>query len=91
MHESEGRYGFEFMKPLVDDMVQEDPQKRPTMDEVVARFTDLQGTLSSWKLRSRVVPRMDSVIHGIILGVRHWIRRIGYIAKRVPPIPRTSA
>lgn len=27
--------GFEFLKSLVDDMVQDDPSKRPTMEQVV--------------------------------------------------------
>jgi hypothetical protein len=31
-------HGFEFMKVFIAEMVQEDPVKRPTMDEVVARF-----------------------------------------------------
>jgi hypothetical protein len=78
------------MKPLVDDMVQDDPQKRLTMDEVVARFEIIQNGLSSWKLRSRVVPRKDNIFHGIIHGTKHWIRKIGFIVRRVPPIPGKS-
>ncbi|KAJ7892669.1 hypothetical protein B0H13DRAFT_2234771 [Mycena leptocephala] len=35
---ADGRVGFEFMRPLITDMVNIDPQKRPTMDEVVPRF-----------------------------------------------------
>jgi hypothetical protein len=88
--DAKGRYGFEFMKPLVDDMVQDDPQKRPTMDEVVARFEAIQKSLSSWKLRSRVVPRKDKFFPGIIHGAQHWIRRIGFTLSGVPPIPRKS-
>ncbi|KAJ6590333.1 hypothetical protein B0H10DRAFT_2092561, partial [Mycena sp. CBHHK59/15] len=45
--------GFEFMEPLVADMVQTDPSLRPEMDEVVRRFGDIVQGLSSWKLRSR--------------------------------------
>ena len=90
MEGTEGRYGFEFLKPLVDDMVQDDPKKRPTMDEVVARFETIKAGLSSWKLRSRVVPRKDNFVHGIIHGTKHWIRRIGFIVRRIPPIPAQS-
>jgi len=32
---------FEFMAPLIDDMVQDDPDKRPTMDEVIQQFNAL--------------------------------------------------
>ena len=39
------------MEPLVADMVQADPMKRPTMDEVVTRVSEIRGKLSAWKLR----------------------------------------
>ncbi|KAJ6507345.1 hypothetical protein C8R47DRAFT_1209253 [Mycena vitilis] len=59
--------GFEFMRPLVDDMVQDDPMKRPKIDSdetaIVARFAEMiQKGLSSWKLRSYVPHRV----------VGHW-------------------
>ncbi|KAF8134308.1 hypothetical protein EV363DRAFT_1131233, partial [Boletus edulis] len=45
--------GLGFMKPLVADMIQSDPSKRPAMDEVIARFDNICRSLSRWKLRSR--------------------------------------
>ncbi|KAI8993985.1 hypothetical protein BD414DRAFT_535053 [Trametes punicea] len=53
----QGYKGMDFMKPLVDYMVQDEPTKRPTIGEVVARFNDLLGSLGSWRLRSRLRPR----------------------------------
>ncbi|EGO29274.1 hypothetical protein SERLADRAFT_456815 [Serpula lacrymans var. lacrymans S7.9] len=79
--------GFEFMEPLVNDMIQDDPAKRPTMDEVVPRFDQILKQISSWKLRSRVIGKEDGHITGLYLGVTHWTRRIGYIIRRVPAIP----
>jgi hypothetical protein len=76
------------MRPLVNDMVHDDPKKRPTMDEVIARFEIIRGSLSSWKLRSRVVPRGEKFILGIASSVKHWKRRVGYIASGIPPIPQ---
>jgi hypothetical protein len=76
------------MRPLVNDMVQDDPKKRPTMDEVIARFEVIRGRLSSWKLRSRVVPRRENVFTGISKSIEHWKRRVGHIARGVPPIPQ---
>ena len=70
-------------------MVQDDPRKRPTMDEVVARFETIRKSLSSWKLRSRVVPRKEMWFQAIPHRVKHWVRRIGFILKRVHPIPGT--
>ncbi|KAH9162946.1 hypothetical protein EDB89DRAFT_2023475 [Lactarius sanguifluus] len=40
--------GLEFMQPLISDMIQEDPAKRPNMDEIVARFSEIRNKLSTW-------------------------------------------
>ena len=47
--------GVEFVKPLIDDMVQDDPKKRPTIDEVVTRFAKIIKAQPWWRLRARVV------------------------------------
>ncbi|KAJ7680932.1 hypothetical protein DFH06DRAFT_1278703 [Mycena polygramma] len=87
--EGEGRrpklYGFEFMKPLVDAMVAEDPAKRPTIDQVVERFVSIRSSLGFWKLRSHVVkargfPRLSRPL-------KHWYLRVGHTLRRVPAIP----
>ncbi|KAJ3478318.1 hypothetical protein NLI96_g9839 [Meripilus lineatus] len=46
--------GLDFIKPLVVDMVQIDPKKRPNMDEVVERFKRIRHGLPWWKLRARL-------------------------------------
>jgi hypothetical protein len=68
-------------------MVQMDPEKRPTMDEVVTRFETIRCGLSGWKLRSRVVKRGDSSVVGFFRSVTHWTRRIRFIVMRVPALP----
>ncbi|KIJ18445.1 hypothetical protein PAXINDRAFT_8690 [Paxillus involutus ATCC 200175] len=83
--------GFDFIQPLIADMVQQDPSKRPTMDEVVKRFDTIQAGLRSWKLRSRVVNKRESVLEGVIRGTSHWIRRIGFVARGVPAVPKRSS
>lgn len=35
-------------------MVQDDPSKRPTIDEVVERYDAIRRSLSWWTLRSRI-------------------------------------
>ncbi|KAJ7179552.1 hypothetical protein C8R46DRAFT_1160102 [Mycena filopes] len=67
-------YGFDFMEPLVLDMVVEDPAKRPTIDEV-----------GIWKLRSRVVKAGG--FPSLSRPLKHWYCRIGYILRHVPAIP----
>ncbi|KAJ6629452.1 hypothetical protein B0H10DRAFT_1776295 [Mycena sp. CBHHK59/15] len=81
-----GMAGFEFIRPLVTDMTLTDPQKRPKIDEVVSRFEAIVSGLSSWKLRSRVRKKSDFYLD-IPEIAKHWYRRIGYIIRRVPPIP----
>jgi hypothetical protein len=75
------------MKPLVADMIQADPVKRPKMDQVVARFDDIRCGLSRRKLRSRVVDVDEDVFERVVRTTSHWKRWIGFVARGVPPIP----
>ncbi|KAG1885163.1 hypothetical protein F4604DRAFT_1648090 [Suillus subluteus] len=84
------RSGLGFLKPLVDDMVQDDPSRRPTMEAVVKRFDSIRQKLSTWKLRSRVISVEDGLLENMYYGTAHWRRRIGFIVKRVSAIPRPS-
>ncbi|KAJ6507289.1 kinase-like domain-containing protein [Mycena vitilis] len=77
--------GFEFLVPLVADMVNDDPSKRPTMDEVVDRFEDAVQKLSIWKLRSRVAKDKHHI--GFLLSISHWIRKVRLVLGRYPEIP----
>ncbi|KAG0696947.1 kinase-like domain-containing protein [Suillus ampliporus] len=80
--------GFEFLKPLVDDMVQDDPSKRPTMEQAVERFDLIRQNLNTWKLRSRVTAINEGPFEHVYRGAAHWRRRIGFIVKRVSATPR---
>jgi hypothetical protein len=53
-------------------MFQDDPAKRPTIDEVVSHFDDIQHGLSSWKLRSRVIKISDNGLVVCFRGIGHW-------------------
>ncbi|EIM87928.1 uncharacterized protein STEHIDRAFT_155287 [Stereum hirsutum FP-91666 SS1] len=80
-------YGFRVIEPLVADMVQEEPSKRPKIDEVVRRFELIRKSLSWLKLRSRIRKRKE------ITPVRFWRACIHiyhnalYLATRTPAIP----
>ncbi|KAJ6508061.1 tannase and feruloyl esterase-domain-containing protein [Mycena vulgaris] len=66
-------YGFEFMKPLVDDMVADDPVKRSTVAQVVARLDPILEGLSDIKLRSRVARVwQDSNIFVFVRTISDW-------------------
>lgn len=75
------------MQPLIADMVQQDPSKRPTMDEVVERYHAISSNLSGWKLRSRVIDKEENVFEGIFRGSSHWMRRVRFMTRGVPAIP----
>ncbi|KAH9971414.1 kinase-like domain-containing protein [Lactifluus volemus] len=79
--------GFAFIKPLIADMVQEDPTKRPTMDEVVARFADIRSKLSTWKLRSRVARKNEIWPVAVSRTASHWYRTVAYVLTHKAPIP----
>jgi hypothetical protein len=89
--DTEAMLGFEFLRPLITDMVQDDPAKRPTMKQAVARLEEILNGLSTWKLRSRVVLQGDSSFFGFFRFISHWSRRIGYILRRVPALPTPVA
>ena len=83
--------GFDFMKDLIDDMVQADPGKRPTIEEVESRFNEKFHRLTRWKLRSRLVRKNEWLIERGIYGIVHAIRTAKYLMKRLPPLPVPDA
>ncbi|KAJ7700291.1 kinase-like domain-containing protein [Mycena metata] len=83
----EGRIGFEFMRSLVNDMVNPEPAKRPTMDEVVLRFEKIKSELSTGKLRSRVRSKKEILVCNIPTIIAHWHRKLRYVINDTPPIP----
>ncbi|CAL1706289.1 unnamed protein product [Somion occarium] len=83
--------GVEFMAPLVADMMQADPSKRPTIDEVVQRFEDIRRSLRWWKLRSRLIEKRELGYLITFRSVKHYIRTVAYVLtlKSAVPTPRT--
>ncbi|CCL99642.1 uncharacterized protein FIBRA_01662 [Fibroporia radiculosa] len=82
--------GFEFMYPLIADMVQQDPDKRPTIEEVVDRFADVQARMSWWKLRSRLLQRDEPALFWGFRIFGHVFRTAKYVIKGLPPVPLPS-
>ncbi|KIJ28311.1 hypothetical protein M422DRAFT_169219, partial [Sphaerobolus stellatus SS14] len=81
-----------FMVKLVDDMRQDDPAKRPTIDEVVTRFDGIIRSLSSFKLRSPLIepeahPSGFKLWKGAIdYGVHLLFRELPNYLRRLPAI-----
>lgn len=82
--------GFEFLEPLISDMVKEDPGKRPNMDEVVSRYSEIRSKLSTWKLRSRVARRNEIWPVAAWRTVGHWLKTVGYVVTRKAAIPEPN-
>jgi hypothetical protein len=75
------------MESLVADMIETNAAKGPTMDEAVARFSEIRGRLSTWKLRSRMARRFEPWQVTIWRSVGHCYRTIGYVIGRKAAIP----
>lgn len=75
------------MKPLVADMIQADPAKRPNMDEVVSRFEEIRRRLNGRKLRARAADIDEDLFDRVARTASHWTRRIGFVARGIPAIP----
>ena len=84
------KLGFEFLRPLVNDMTQADPSKRPSMGQVAERFESIVSSLSSLKLRSRVAKANDHPLYSMYWETKHWVRRIKLVALRRPALPSTD-
>ncbi|THU75945.1 hypothetical protein K435DRAFT_824664 [Dendrothele bispora CBS 962.96] len=76
-------HAMDFMSDLVADMTQEDPSKRPSMDQVMTRFDEIVKGLSFVKLRSRFLARTLWIIP------RHFVSQVFNVLGRYPAIPPT--
>ncbi|KIY73600.1 hypothetical protein CYLTODRAFT_365730 [Cylindrobasidium torrendii FP15055 ss-10] len=74
-----------FLWPLTLDMLHETPSLRPTIDDVVWRFSALLQSLTSSQLRQSV--QRYPPVTSWTSALRHNYRRLKYIALRVPPLP----
>jgi hypothetical protein len=59
---------------LVKRMVQDDPSKRPSMDDVMIDFTELVKNLSCSKLNARLVSRNESVVETFVRDASYAVR-----------------
>ncbi|KIJ43923.1 hypothetical protein M422DRAFT_30733 [Sphaerobolus stellatus SS14] len=78
---------FKFMQELVDDMRQEDPSKRPTIDEVVNRMEGIIRSLSIFKLRSYLIERDMTPAEKCQDIAGNFFRQIFWVVRLLPAIP----
>jgi len=73
------------MESLVADMVQDDPTKRPSIDEVTTRFSVTRKKLGTIKLRSRIGRRTEAF--GLVRDLAHVFTSARYVLQGIAPIP----
>ncbi|KAF6749844.1 kinase-like domain-containing protein [Ephemerocybe angulata] len=85
--------GFDWILPLLEDMINEDPTKRPDMSAVFSKFTELVKGLSEKTLRSQYKLGLTDLdwVERRTRYIPHWWRRIWFVATRTPPIPTFKA
>jgi len=81
---------FDFLSSLIADMTQDDPSKRPVIEDVVSRWNTILECLTTWKLRSRVVLKDEPLVGGLRSAFGAFRRRIWYIISRKPAIPTVT-
>ncbi|KAG6815258.1 hypothetical protein H0H87_003562 [Tephrocybe sp. NHM501043] len=80
------KQGFEFMRELIDDMTDPDPEKRPQMNEAVSRLDAIIKGLKDKQLRS---PVLDVGEHlKLTKRIAHWTKQRLNKARGIPAIPR---
>ncbi|KAH9056533.1 kinase-like domain-containing protein [Lactarius vividus] len=79
--------GFEFMQGLVDEMTDESPEKRPTIEAVIRGFDHIRSSLSTIKLRSLISLKKDPRLFTASRHVRQLIRTARYIVLKKAAIP----
>ncbi|KAJ7143387.1 kinase-like domain-containing protein [Mycena crocata] len=72
---SRGTKGLGFLRPLVQEMVQDDPKLRPTMDQVAEKFTRIRSRLHWWTLRARAADIEEGAVVGFFSSVFHWVKQ----------------
>lgn len=77
--------GLEFMKPLVEEMVQADPAKRPTADVVVNIFDRLLKGVSPATMRKRLARRKE--VFGLFKDIRHTFQNFRFKMRHLSPMP----
>lgn len=73
------------MKPLIEQMVDDDPHKRPTIDEVIAQFDASVRKLGDMKLHSR--PKVRAETFKPSRDINSFFKAVKLTVLRAPGVP----
>jgi hypothetical protein len=79
--------GFEFMAGLVDAMTDENPAERPTIEDVISRFSYVRDSLSEFKLRSLITSKKDPTLVTTYRYARQVVRTAEYFILQKDAVP----
>ncbi|PIL35991.1 hypothetical protein GSI_01651 [Ganoderma sinense ZZ0214-1] len=82
---------LEFLRPIITEMVQQDPAERPSIDKAFEQFEQLRASVSPWTLRSRMVYEDELPLGRLYRGCRHAVRTAFWMATGKPALPNPDA
>ena len=80
-------HGLEFVRPVVAQMIQNDPAERPLIDKALEHFEQPCALLPQRVLCSCVVYRDDFWAGKLYRGCRHVFRTVFWMATGTPTLP----
>ncbi len=75
------------MKDLVASMTQDDPSKRPLIEDVLQEFVRIRESLRKSKLRSAITSKNVPKVFKIFRRARQSVWTVWYTMSRRPAIP----
>ena len=75
------------MKDLVEEMTQDDPAERLSIEDVVEIFSKIRKSLSGFKLRSPLISNNRFSLFSIIRRTRQALLTVQYIVLQKAAIP----
>jgi hypothetical protein len=89
VQEEAERLGFGWILPLTQDMTNQDPQKRPSIGEIIQRFDQAVSLLSTGTLRSQFTGSWGELewYSKAWRTVPYLVRRLRFTLARTPAIP----
>jgi len=79
--------GFDFMADLVDEMTDENPAMRPTIENVISTFNYIRDSLSGFKMRSLITSKRDPILFTTYRYARQVVRTVQYIILKKSATP----
>ena len=75
------------MQELIKEMTHINPMMRPSIEDVVAKFSYIRKSLSEFKLRSLLISKADRSLFTIFRGAKQALLTLQYILSRRAAIP----